>query len=161
MTTKAWENRSLFRVTETAEIVLEILARHRAAGAYLLHEFVLMPDHLHVLLTPGPTTTLEKAMQLIKGGSSFEIHRRREHKMNIWQAGFQDHTIRDFKDYGIKAKYIRMNPVQAGLVTKPEEWSYGCAKGDFALDAMPETLLQGLKPLGDRRLNVGAKAPTP
>jgi putative transposase len=147
VTTKAWENRSLFRVPEIAQIVLEILARHRAAGAYLLHDFALMPDHLHLLLTPGPTTTLEKAMQLIKGGSSYEIHKRREQRLNVWQSGFQEHTIRNPRDYEIKAQYIRMNPVEAKLVTKPEEWPYGSAKGDFALDAMPETLLQGLKPL--------------
>lgn len=155
VTTKAWENRALFRVTEVAEIVLEILARHRAAGAYLLHEFVLMPDHLHLLLTPGPTTTLEKTMQLIKGGSSFEIHKRREHRMNIWQAGFQDWTIRDSRDFEIKAQYIRMNPVEASLVAEPGKWPYGSAKGDFALDVMPPNFASGAKaperkPLGCR-----------
>jgi putative transposase len=69
VTTKTWANRTVFQVTEVAEIMVEILLRHRTAGAYLLHEFIVMPDHLHLLLTPGSTTTLEKAMQLIKGGS--------------------------------------------------------------------------------------------
>ena len=87
VTTKAWGNRSLFQVTETADIAVEIFLRHRDAGAYLLHEFVLMPDHLHLLLTPGRTTTLEKTVQLIKGGSSYEIHKRRGHRMEVWQPG--------------------------------------------------------------------------
>jgi putative transposase len=137
------------------------MARHRTAGAYLLHEFVLMPDHLHVLLTPGLTTTLEETMRLIKGGSSYEIHKRREQRLNIWRSGFQDHTIRDLRDYEIKAQYIRMNPVDAKLVDKPENWPHGSAQGDFDIDPVPESLLQGLKPQEHSRVNVGAKAPTP
>jgi putative transposase len=161
VTTKTWENRGLFQVTEIADIVLEVLLRHKAAGAYRLHEFVLMPDHLHLLLTPGQTTTLEKTMQLIKGGSSFEIHKRREHRMEIWQPGFQERTIRDQDDFLRKAKYIRMNPVAANFVSKPEEWPYGSARGTTALDEMPETLASGAKAQERARFNVGAKAPTP
>ena len=161
VTTKASGNRSLFQVTEIADIVLEVLFRHKVAGAYLLHEFVLMPDHLHLLLTPGQTTTLEKAMQLVKGGSSYEIHKRRGQRMEIWQSGFQDWTIRDERDFLRKAEYIRMNPVAAKLVTKPEEWRRGSAQAGIALDEMPENLSSGAKAHERARFNVGAKAPTP
>ena len=99
-------------------------------------------------------------MLLVKGGSSFEIHKRREQRLNIWQSGFQDWTIRDSTDFEAKAQYIRMNPVQGKLVAKPEEWPYGSAHGDFAPDEMPEQL-QGLKPPKAAGGNVGAKAPTP
>jgi putative transposase len=161
VTTKAWENRSLFQVTDIADIVLEVLFRHKAAGAYLLHEFVVMPDHLHLLLTPGLTTTLEKAMQPIKGGSSYEIHKRREQRMEIWQPGFRDWTIRDERDFLSEAEYIRMNPVAANLVTRPEEWPCSSARGAIALDEMPETIASGAKAHQSARFNVGAKAPTP
>jgi putative transposase len=137
----------MFQVSENAEIVVDVLLRHRKLGAYLLHEFVLMPDHLHLLLTPGSTTTLEKAMQLIKGGSSFEIHSRRGHKMGIWQAGFHEWTIRDARDFENKAGYIRANPVRAKLVERAEDWPYGSAQTRFQCDLMPPNLLQGLKPL--------------
>ena len=99
VTTKAARNRSLFLVTEVADVVLETMLHYRNTGAYLLHEFVLMPDHLHVMLTPGHTTTLEKAMQLIKGGSSHQIHKQRGHRMEIWQPGFREWTVRDAKDF--------------------------------------------------------------
>ena len=74
-------------------------------------------------MTPGETTTLEKAVQLIKGGSSHEIHVQRGSRMEIWQIGFHDWTIRDNQDYEAKVRYIQMNPVQAGLV----EWPGGLA----------------------------------
>ena len=140
VTTKAWQNRSLFQVSEVAEVVISRLAACRGRGAYLLHEFVLMPDHLHLLLTPADTTTLERAMQLIKGGSSHEIHQLRGHRMEIWQPGFHDWTTRDSSDYQARREYIWMNSVQAHLVERPIDWMYGSASGKFILDAMPERL---------------------
>ncbi len=68
VTTKAAGNISLFRVEQIAEIVVAKLFEYRDRGAYLPHEFVLMPNYLHLLVTPCDSTTLEKAMQLIKGG---------------------------------------------------------------------------------------------
>jgi REP-associated tyrosine transposase len=138
VTTKTWGNRDLFRVADVADIVVQCILRYRSQGAYLLHEFVVMPNHLHLLLTPAENTTLEKALQLIKGGSSHEIHGQRGHKMEIWQAGFHDWTVRDAADYEARASYIRLNPVAARLVERPEQWAYGSASGRFSLDAAPE-----------------------
>ena len=145
VTTKTWANRNLFQVAENAELVVEILLRYRAAGAYLLHEFVVMPDHLHLLLTPGPTTALERAIQLIKGGSSHEIHKRRGHRMEIWQPGFHEQTVRNAEDFRRKAEYIRMNPVEAKLAEMPERWRYSSAGTGFKLDEAPGQLASGAK----------------
>jgi len=77
-------------------------------------------------------------VQLIKGGSSHEIHRQTGNHMEIWQVGFHDWTIRDGEDYRTKVGYIQMNPVQARLVERPEDWPFGSACGKFALDSVPE-----------------------
>jgi len=145
VTTKAWANRNIFQATDTADIVIEVLLRHRTAGAYLLHEFVLMPDHLHLLLTPSRTTTLERAMQLIKGGSSYEIHKRRGHRVEIWQPGFLEWTIRGARDFRIKAEYIRNNPVVAKLADTAKQWPYSSARGSFELDPPPAMFASGAK----------------
>src|ERR1700757_2011534 len=78
-----WERRELFRVPRTAEILVQRILACREKGAYLLHEFVVMPNHFHLLITPGETASLEKAVQLIKGGSSHDIHKRTENRMEI------------------------------------------------------------------------------
>jgi putative transposase len=107
-----------------------------------------MPDHLHLLLTPGSTTSLEKAVQLIKGGSSHQIHKARNQKMEIWQEGFYDWTIRDAQDWQTKVEYIRMNPVRAKLVDGAQDWQFSSANGIFKLDPMPmkyEQLASGAK----------------
>ena len=137
VTTKAGQNRALFRVPEVARMLAKQLCHYRTQGKYWLHEFVIMPDHLHLLLTPHGTTSFERAVMLIKGGSSHAIHQARGHKMQIWQAGFYDWTVRDKADYQAKREYIWMNPVKAGLVEKPEDWAFGSASGEFQLDAMP------------------------
>jgi putative transposase len=141
---------------------MQSLMRYREKGAYLLHEFVVMPNHLHLLLTPSDDTSLERAMQFIKGGSSHEIHQRRGHKMQIWHSGFHESTIRDDQDFGSRRQYIRMNPVEAGLVSRPEDWAYGSAGGQFTLDPQPMRLSSGAKaPFNAETGIVGAKAPTP
>lgn len=137
VTTRCWQGRSVFQVSENAEILLETIVHHREKGAFLLHEFVIMPNHLHVMLTPSVTTSLEKSVQLIKGGSSFTIHRQRELKIEIWQEGFHDWTIRDQKDWHAKVQYIRMNPVRANLIMNAEDWPYSSASGKVVLDACP------------------------
>ena len=142
VTTKCWQGRALFQVAEVAEILITALLHYRDRGAYLLHEFVIMPDHLHLLLTPGRTTSLEKAVQLIKGGSSHQIRLHRGNKLEIWQQGFYDWTIRDFDDWQTKAAYIRLNPVRAKLVQKAEDWPCSSATGKFTLDPMPAKYLQ-------------------
>jgi len=123
-----------------------------------------MPDHLHVMLTPGTTTSLEKAIQLIKGGSSHRIHKERNQRMEIWQQGFYDWTIRDFSDWQAKTEYIWMNPVRAKLSTTPAEWPYSSASGRFALDSMPEKfvpLASGAKALTEPAQTLGLKPQPP
>jgi putative transposase len=177
VTTKCWEGRSLFQVTELAEIMLSTLLHYRDSGAYLLHEFVIMPDHLHLMLTPNDETSLEKAVQLIKGGSSHRIHKERGGKMEIWQVGFHDWTIRDLEDWKAKANYIHMNPVKARLCERSEDWPYSSASRKFSLDSVPQkyenmasgakaqvvaAFAQGLKPLPPKETaKAGPEGPTP
>ena len=161
VTTKTWQNRAVFQVTENAEILIRCMLEYRDRGAYLLHEFVVMPNHQHLLLTPGGETSLEKALQLIKGGSSHQIHQQRENKIQIWSSGFHEATIRDEADYEGRRHYIRMNPVEAGLCARPEDWAYSSASGTIALDLMPGRVSSGAKALFIAGRNVGAKAPTP
>ncbi len=137
VTTKCGQSRTIFQLPAAAEICVGALLHYRDQGAYLLHEFVIMPDHLHLLLTPGATTSLEKAIQFVKGGSSHRIHRAHGHSLQIWQDGFFDWTIRDENDWRIKADYIRMNPVKAGLVVRAEDWKYGAANGRYVMDDIP------------------------
>jgi putative transposase len=137
VTTNTAQRQPIFRRGETANLLLETLAHYRDQGRYLLHEFVIMPDHVHLLITPSEEISLERAMQFIKGGFSFRLKCRGP----VWQAGFTNHRVRDLEDYEKHRGYIRMNPVRARLVERPEDYHYSSAAALMRLDRAP----QGLK----------------
>jgi putative transposase len=137
VTTDTWQRRNLFRNSAVATIVEEAIFHYRDQGHYLIHRHVVMPDHLHVLLTPGKTTTLERSVQLIKGGSSREIGRRPGMRFPVWRPGFTEHQIRDRRDFDSHAQYIDDNPVKARLAATPAEYPHGSAAEKFPLDPWP------------------------
>jgi REP element-mobilizing transposase RayT len=96
-----------------------------------------MPEHFHVILTPGKTTTLEKAIGLIKGGSSYEIGKTLHMQFPVWHEGVAEHGIRDEADYETHVRYIQANPVKAGLVREPGDYPYCSMNGKHRLDPWP------------------------
>ncbi|PYX84968.1 MAG: hypothetical protein DMG68_19095 [Acidobacteria bacterium] len=139
VTTEAWGRRALFRAEPWARLLIDTLYHYRDS-AYLLHEFVIMPDHIHALITP--LTSLERAVQFIKGRFSYRAKKELGSNLEIWQKGFSDHRIRDADDYAQHVEYIRQNPVKKQLVARPEEYAFTSAHPGFTLDEVP----QGLKP---------------
>jgi REP-associated tyrosine transposase len=127
----------MFVKPEWAEIVERKIFEYRDKSEYLVHRYVVMLDHIHVILTPRETTTLERAAQLIKGGSSHEIGEKFGTKFPVWQPGFAQHLVRDQADYDSHVRYIDMNPVKRGLASRPEEYPFCSAYGGYRLDPWP------------------------
>jgi len=140
VTSDTWERRALFHAEPWARLFFKTLLSHRDES-YLLHEFVLMPDHFHLLITPS--TSLEKSVQLIKGGFSFRAKKELGSNAEIWSRGFADHRIRDFEDFDKHVNYIHLNPVKKHLCANPHEYRYSSAYPGWKLDPIP----QGLKPV--------------
>ncbi len=143
VTSRTWEGRPIFKAEQPCEVFVESLLHYRDAGAYRLHGFVLMPEHFHLMLTPGEDTTLERAMQFVKGGSARMIRERLIFRFPVWQRGFSDHRIRDAADFDVHMRYLEQNPVKRRLAFKAEEYRWSSASGAFRMDEVP----QGLKPL--------------
>lgn len=139
ITSSTWGRRTLFQNDGWARLLVDTLYHYRGS-AYLLHEFVVMSDHIHVLFTP--TMSLEKAVQFIKGGFSYRANKELASNMEIWQKGFSDHRIRDASDYRLHQTYIRQNPVRKNLCERVEQYPYSSACSGYDLDPAP----QGLKP---------------
>ncbi len=143
VTAVTWQRRSLFRSEAMAGLFLETLLHYRDQGRFFLHEFVLMPDHLHLLLTPAAEVSLEKVVQLIKGGFSFRVKRELGSSTEIWQEGFTEHRVKDAGDFESHAAYIRENPVRARLVENAAAYPYSSAGGKVEIDPVRP----GLKPV--------------
>lgn len=139
ITSSTGGRRALFRNERWAKLLIDTLYKYRSS-AYLLDEFVTIPDHIHVLLTP--LTSLEKAVQFIKGDFSYRAKKELGSNMEVWQKGFSHHRIRDANDYALHVSYIHQNPVKERYCALAEEFPYSSARRGFELDAAP----QGLKP---------------
>lgn len=109
-----------------AKIVEDALKFH-AGTKYLLHSWVLMPNHGHVMLTPLAKMHLPDIMHSIKSYSAQMANRLLGRSGQFWQHESFDRYIRDRRHFNAVVRYIEMNPVKAGLCDKPEEWRFGSA----------------------------------
>ena len=109
-----------------ADHVVATLVRGRELGHYLLQAYVVMSNHVHILI--DPLVPLCRITNGIKGVSAQEanaiLKRTGQH---FWQDESFDHWIRDDVQSERARNYIERNPVKAGLVATPEEWRWSSA----------------------------------
>ncbi len=100
---------------------------HDHGKRFVLHAAVVMPEHVHLTLTPlvdenGWPYPLTFILKLVKGTSAREINKVLGHGGGpVWQEESFDHVLRSGESFEEKLEYIRQNPVRRGLVERPEE----------------------------------------
>jgi REP element-mobilizing transposase RayT len=133
----------LYRLTETfldtgygachlqnpdiAQIVEEALL-YFAGTRYVIHAWVVMPNHVHALFTPARDWSLSGILQSWKSFTSKEANKLLERNGQFWQEDYFDRYIRDGSHFSDVLTYIERNPVKAGLCGTPEEWAFGSAR---------------------------------
>jgi putative transposase len=95
-----------------------------AEKKFQLHDFVIMPDHVHLLITVDGDMTIEKAMQLIKGRFSYRLRKESEYIGEVWQRGFSEVRADDRASFLRHQAYIAQNPVKAGLAKSADDYPY-------------------------------------
>ncbi len=125
--------RRLFQVEANAALMLNLLQTSREKGRFELHAFAIMPDHMHLLLTPSPDISLEKAVQFIKGGFSFQF----KSKLEVWERGYNESQIRSAEKFDACRLYIEQNPVRARLVEKATRYPFSSAGKPEWVDKRP------------------------
>lgn len=137
ITASTFQHRNLLQSDRIAELFLEGLYHYRGQK-YSLHEFVVMPDHVHLLI--NPLESLERAMQCIKGSFSFRAKRECGYVGEIWESSYYDHRVRDSVEYARMRTYIHENPVRRHLVERAEDYLYSSANTRWELDEVPQRL---------------------
>jgi putative transposase len=123
-TTKTSLGRRLLQSERHATLLIDVLRSYTLAKKFTIHDFVVMPDHLHLLMTLESTMSIEKAMQLIKGGYSYRLKKELGYAGEIWQRGFSEVRVDDRASFLAHRDYIDNNPVEAGLAPTAEEFPY-------------------------------------
>jgi len=81
-----------------------------------------MPEHVHLLVSEPERGTLAQAMQSLKQGVARRLALRAAD--SFWQARYYDFNVWSERKFVEKLRYIHRNPVQRGLVTRPEDWAW-------------------------------------
>jgi len=116
--------RRLLQSERNAKLLVDVLRSLVAQRKFELHDFVVMPDHLHLLLTVYDEMTIEKAMQLIKGRFSHRLSHEFGYKGEVWQRGFTEEQVMNRESFRAHREYIAQNPVKVGLVASADEFPF-------------------------------------
>lgn len=138
VTAIGWNRRNLFQTDRNCELFLALAREHRRLNRFALHAFVLMPDHLHAILTPAPQVSLEKAMQFLKGRFSFELKKQFGEVREVWQKGYNEEGLHSREDFLTRSRYIHANPVRAGLADEANVFAWSSARLMGEVDLAPE-----------------------
>ena len=129
----------VFRQSEPSPSRYALLSRPDLAGIvesslvhfnedrFALHAWVVMPDHVHVVVTPW-TQTLAQIVKSWKSFSARLVNRARNSGGQVWQPEFFDHIVRSREDYERFVRYVEGNPVEAGLCQDPGAWPFSSAR---------------------------------
>jgi putative transposase len=90
-------------------------------GRIRVYGYVVMPEHVHLLLNEPERETLAEAMKSLKQGVSRRLIGDAEH---FWQKRYYDHNVRSHAKFVEKLRYIHRNPVKRGLCQRPEDWQW-------------------------------------
>ena len=124
--------RCLLRQPEIAAMIVENWRKFEGVR-YELLAWVVMPNHVHVMIRPREGLSLPKIVQAWKGYSGKKIAEylrsleRDRTPPRIWHREYWDRFIRDARHFQNAVDYIHQNPVKAGLVAKPEDWTWSSA----------------------------------
>ena len=102
---------------DIAEAILSSMEFNLKRGIWWPHLVLLMPDHLHGLMSFAPDPGIKKSIE------DWKHYISRHHEL-VWQRDFFDHRLRREESYVEKAEYIRQNPGRADRVASAEDWPY-------------------------------------
>jgi putative transposase len=123
-TTKTSMGRRLLQSERNAELLIDVLRSLVAESKLILHDFVIMPNHIHLLLEVGSDMTVEKAMQLVKGRFSYRLKKEHGYDGEVWQRGFSEVQVMNRDGMDKCRDYIAANPVKALLVNSADEYPF-------------------------------------
>ena len=124
----------IFRNRLASEVMLGQLERAREELDFALLAFVLMPDHVHLIVVPSEAADLSRIMQTIKGRFARLWNKRSGRDGGLWQERYYESAVRTEAQLQRWIEYIDQNPVKARLAPAPEEFPYCSASGRLVTD---------------------------
>lgn len=105
------------------DLFLTILEETRVKYRFVVHGYVVMPEHIHLLITEPDIGDPSVVMKVLKERFSRRLHRE-SGPGHVWQKRFYDFNVWTERKRIEKLRYIHRNPVKRGLVTEPDQWKW-------------------------------------
>jgi len=136
VTTDTGNDTPFFKDPRKCLILQQTVLFQRRKGRINLYAFVVMPNHLHIILATANNFPLSRTIQSIKGFSAYTINRQNGTTHQIWQKGYYEHGIRNEQDFMEKYNYIANNPARKGLSDRIDNypWSSFYKDKTFEID---------------------------
>jgi len=139
ITFSCYKRRRLLDIDDSKRIVISYLASGIKKHAAQCSGFVIMPDHVHVLMRFPESVRLGEFVKQLKRMSSFRIKKLSSHALPeygstidpgdpTWQRGYYDFNVYEYDKLLEKLTYMHENPVKAGLVDKADDWAFSSAR---------------------------------
>jgi putative transposase len=116
-----YHRRPSFTAPIPRQVFEAALERVRRSFGLCVYGYVVMPEHVHLLLSEPQQRTLADALKSLKQGVSRRLIGEAEH---FWQKRYYDFNVRNERQFVEKLRYIHRNPVQRGLCLRAEDWEW-------------------------------------
>ena len=124
LTFSCYQRQPHLRTEEMRDLVVAALEHAQLTFRFRVYGFVVMPEHVHLLISEPVRATVAQAMQSLKISSARRAAERAGKSFSLWQTRYYDRNLRDDKEFVEKLRYVHRNPVKRGLCARPEEWRW-------------------------------------
>jgi putative transposase len=111
---------------EASDLFVQCLEDMRRRFAMCVYGYVVMPEHVHLLVNEPKQATLADAIHYLKLSFAKRLRSRKRatESSSFWQKRYYDRNVRDAQEFTVKLRYLHRNPVERGLVKEPGEWKW-------------------------------------
>jgi putative transposase len=122
------KRQQIFRDPDAASFFLNTLRYYKPLLGFKIYSYVVMPDHIHLLIEPNDRYDLSEVMKAIKGSFGRKYLMMRGEKGRVWQRQFFGYTVEDELQLKRNIRYIFENPVRRGIVKNEVDYEFSSAK---------------------------------
>jgi len=134
VTTSVADRKALFRSETAARMFIEVLQEVRSETGFRLLAFVVMPDHVHLVMKAPDSRRLEEVVQLIKGRFSRRYNQTTGKGGSLWQSRYHERALRSEAELFAAIEYVHRNPAAAGLAAEAADFPWSSAGGRHLTD---------------------------
>ena len=127
LTTNVEGRRPTFRNPAAAKHLVEVIRQVEIEEAFNLIAYVVMPDHMHLVVWLPPSLSSGRVMKMIKGRFAREYQAKGGKKGSFWQSRYHEKALRCDEELSAAVEYVHHNPVAAGLTVEPATYRWSSA----------------------------------